>query len=131
MRQPLSLICSVSLIVAVIISTRINPKAKSNYFFDDYAYLSSSLACGLSGLSTGMAIIVGDAGVRENAQQLKLCKVFFPIMCDLQHPMRYCPGQLFHGGLSKLSANSHLFRGSITEAAPNSLTHNIHNLNQY
>ncbi|XWS23727.1 hypothetical protein CRYUN_Cryun28dG0040100 [Craigia yunnanensis] len=57
------------LIIAVIISTGINPKAKSYYLFDGYAHLSS----GLAGLSAGMAIgIVGDAGVRANAQQPKL-----------------------------------------------------------
>ncbi|KAK8945537.1 hypothetical protein KSP40_PGU003739 [Platanthera guangdongensis] len=64
------------LIIAVIISTGINPKAKSYYLFDGYAHLSSGLSCGLSGLSAGMAIgIVGDAGVRicrANAQQPKL-----------------------------------------------------------
>ncbi|RWW90193.1 hypothetical protein BHE74_00000673 [Ensete ventricosum] len=55
------------LIIAVIISTGINPKAKSYYLFDGYAHLSSGLACGLAGLSAGMAIgIVGDAGVRAN-----------------------------------------------------------------
>ncbi|KAI7982322.1 V-type proton ATPase 16 kDa proteolipid subunit [Camellia lanceoleosa] len=53
------------LIIAVIISTGINPKAKSYYLFDGYAHLSFGLACGLAGLSAGMAIgIVGDAGVR-------------------------------------------------------------------
>ncbi|CAH8258269.1 unnamed protein product [Arabidopsis lyrata] len=36
------------LIIAVIISTGINPKAKSYYLFDGYAHLSSGLACGLS-----------------------------------------------------------------------------------
>ncbi|KAI4339917.1 hypothetical protein MLD38_024802 [Melastoma candidum] len=35
------------LIIAVIISTGINPKAKSYYLFDGYAHLSSGLACGL------------------------------------------------------------------------------------
>ncbi|WZY74373.1 V-type proton ATPase 16 kDa proteolipid subunit-like [Brassica rapa] len=61
------------LIIDVIISTGINPKAKSYYLFDGYAHLSSGLACGLAGLSAGMAIgIVGDAGVRANAQQSKL-----------------------------------------------------------
>ncbi|KAF3433691.1 hypothetical protein FNV43_RR24794 [Rhamnella rubrinervis] len=35
------------LIVAVISSTRINPKVKSYYLFDGYAHLSSGLACGL------------------------------------------------------------------------------------
>ncbi|KAJ0660563.1 putative V-ATPase proteolipid subunit, F/V-ATP synthase subunit C superfamily [Helianthus annuus] len=55
------------LIIALIISTGINPKAKSYYLFDGYAHLSSGLACGLAGLSAGMAIgIVGDAGVRKN-----------------------------------------------------------------
>ncbi|RRT85152.1 hypothetical protein BHE74_00013358 [Ensete ventricosum] len=55
------------LIIAVIISTGINPKAKSYYLFDGYAHLSSGLACGLAGLSAGMAIgIVGDAGVRKS-----------------------------------------------------------------
>ncbi|CDY54164.1 BnaC02g47230D [Brassica napus] len=61
------------LIIAVIISTEINPKAKSYYLFDGYAHLSSGLACGLAGLSAGMAIgIVRDSGVRANAQQPKL-----------------------------------------------------------
>ncbi|CAI9276873.1 unnamed protein product [Lactuca saligna] len=50
-------------------SAGINPKAKSYYLFDRYAHLSSGLACGLAGLSAGMAIgIVGDVGVRANAQ---------------------------------------------------------------
>lgn len=58
------------LIIAVIISTGINPKAKSYYLFDGYAHLSSGLACGLAGLSAGMAIgIVGDAGVRYSSSQ--------------------------------------------------------------
>ncbi|XP_019169406.1 PREDICTED: uncharacterized protein LOC109165198 [Ipomoea nil] len=51
------------LIIAVIISTKINPKTKSYFLFDGYAHLSSGIACGLAGLSTSMAInIVGDAG---------------------------------------------------------------------
>ncbi|KAG8076644.1 hypothetical protein GUJ93_ZPchr0006g43865 [Zizania palustris] len=52
-------------IIAIIISTGINPKAKPYYLFDGYALLSSGLACGLAGLAAGMAIgIIGDAGVR-------------------------------------------------------------------
>ncbi|MCD7449744.1 V-type proton ATPase 16 kDa proteolipid subunit [Datura stramonium] len=52
------------LIIAVNISTGINPKTKSYYPFG-YITSSSGLACGLAGLSAGMAIgIVGDAGVR-------------------------------------------------------------------
>ena len=61
------------LIIVVIISTGINPKAKSYYLFDGYAHLSSGLSCGLAGLYVGMAIeIIGDAGVRANTQQPKL-----------------------------------------------------------
>ncbi|WOL11947.1 V-type proton ATPase 16 kDa proteolipid subunit-like [Canna indica] len=41
-----------ALIISVIISIEINPKAKSDYLFDGYAHLSSRLACGLAGLST-------------------------------------------------------------------------------
>jgi V-type H+-transporting ATPase proteolipid subunit len=53
------------LIIAVIISTGINPKAKPYFLFDGYVHLSSGLACGLAGLAAGMAIgIVGNAGAR-------------------------------------------------------------------
>ena len=46
---------------------------KPYYFFDGYAHLASGLSCGLAGLAAGMAIgVVGDAGVRANAQQPKL-----------------------------------------------------------
>ncbi|KAJ6991735.1 ATPase [Populus alba x Populus x berolinensis] len=73
MRPELVMKSIVPVVMAVIISTGINPKAKSYYLFDGYAHLSSGLACGLAGLSAGMAIgIVGDAGVRANAQQPKL-----------------------------------------------------------
>ncbi|CEF98686.1 V-ATPase proteolipid subunit [Ostreococcus tauri] len=59
------------LIIAVVISSGINPKSYT--LFQGYAHLGSGLACGLSGLSAGMCIgIVGDAGVRANAQQPKL-----------------------------------------------------------
>ncbi|KAG5542407.1 hypothetical protein RHGRI_022070 [Rhododendron griersonianum] len=66
------------LIIAVIISTGINPKAKSYYLFDGYAHLSSGLACGLAGLSAGMAIgnvmieLLMMCVCRANAQQPKL-----------------------------------------------------------
>lgn len=61
------------LIVAVIISSGINPVAKPYYLFDGFAHLAAGLSCGVSGLAAGMAIgIVGDAGVRANAQQPKL-----------------------------------------------------------
>ena len=46
---------------------------KAYYYFDGYAHLASGLSCGLASLGAGMAIgIVGDAGVRANAQQPKL-----------------------------------------------------------
>lgn len=46
---------------------------KAYYYFDGYAHFASGLSCGLAGLAAGMCIgIVGDAGVRANAQQPKL-----------------------------------------------------------
>merc|ERR1711918_114909 len=61
------------LIIAVIISTGINPTSKPYYFFDGYAHLAAGLSCGLSGLGAGMAIgIVGDSGTRANAQEKQL-----------------------------------------------------------
>ena len=41
------------LIIAVIISTGINPTSKPYYFFDGYAHLASGLSCGLAGLGAG------------------------------------------------------------------------------
>ncbi|KAF6167119.1 hypothetical protein GIB67_025414 [Kingdonia uniflora] len=92
------------LIIAVIISTGINPKAKSYYLFDGYAHLSSGLACGLAGLSAGMAIgIVGDAGVRLLRRKMKLVSI--PILrrnkiptFALHHDISQCPAaQAFVG----------------------------------
>ena len=38
-------------------------------YFDGYKHLASGLCCGVSSLAAGLAIgIVGDAGVRANAQ---------------------------------------------------------------
>ncbi len=71
------------LIIAVIISTNITPSGYT--LFQGYAHLSSGLACGLSGLAAGMAIgIIGDAGVRANAQQPKLFvgMVLMLIFCE-------------------------------------------------
>lgn len=74
------------LIIAVIISTGINPKAKSYYLFDGYAHLSSGLACGLAGLSAGMAIgIVGDAGVRYFFFLNKFSSILRNRCCFLNH----------------------------------------------
>lgn len=59
------------LVIAVIISTGIPDTGYC--MFGGYAHLASGLSCGLAGLAAGMAIgIVGDAGVRANAQQPKL-----------------------------------------------------------
>ena len=59
------------LIVSVIIATNIHPTGYT--LFQGYAHLGSGLTTGLAGLAAGMAIgIIGDAGVRANAQQPKL-----------------------------------------------------------
>ena len=59
------------LIVSVILIQKINNSSYS--YYDGYKHLASGLCCGLSSLAAGMAIgIVGDAGVRANAQQDKI-----------------------------------------------------------
>merc|ERR1711990_373557 len=60
------------LITAVIINGKFtDPGAYSA--FEGYAHLGAGLTVGLSSLAAGMAIgIVGDAGVRANAQQPRL-----------------------------------------------------------
>ncbi|CAO1947329.1 unnamed protein product [Urochloa humidicola] len=61
------------LIVAVIVTTGINPGNRPYYLFDGCGHLAAGIACGLCCLASGMAIgIVGDAGVRATAQQPKL-----------------------------------------------------------
>lgn len=68
------------LIIGVILQTKIKSstqpaagQAFSSYdftIFDGYAILAAGLCCGLSCLASGLAIgIVGDAGVRANAQK--------------------------------------------------------------
>eukprot|EP00347_Sterkiella_histriomuscorum_P019728 403340518 len=56
------------LIVSVILQQKI---VVTEYTYDKgYKHLASGLCCGLSSLAAGLAIgIVGDAGVRANAQQ--------------------------------------------------------------
>ncbi|KAK3271109.1 V-type proton ATPase 16 kDa proteolipid subunit [Cymbomonas tetramitiformis] len=79
------------LVIAVIISTGIPDTGYC--MFGGYAHLASGLSCGLSGLAAGMAIgIVGDAGVRANAQQPRLYVV------AARHPQR----QLHKRGSSQL-----------------------------
>jgi len=60
------------LITAVIINGKMeNPKEYSAYM--GYAHLGAGLTVGMSSLAAGLAIgIVGDAGVRANAQQPRL-----------------------------------------------------------
>merc|ERR1740130_1988470 len=60
------------LITAVIINGHIDPAAKYSAY-SGYAHLGAGLTVGLSSLAAGLAIgIVGDAGVRANAQQPRL-----------------------------------------------------------
>ncbi|KAL4512063.1 hypothetical protein ABPG72_005065 [Tetrahymena utriculariae] len=56
------------MIVAVILAQKID---KTNYnSYSAYSHLAAGLCCGLSSLAAGLAIgIVGDTGVRANAQQ--------------------------------------------------------------
>merc|ERR1719172_53870 len=59
------------LITAVIINGKLDPMTYSQY--SGYAHLAAGLTVGMSCLAAGLAIgIVGDAGVRANAQQPKL-----------------------------------------------------------
>merc|ERR1711879_207799 len=61
------------LITAVIISGKIAALPAGYSAFAGFAHLSAGMTVGLSSLAAGMAIgIVGDAGVRANAQQPKL-----------------------------------------------------------
>ena len=58
------------LIVGMILNGNIN---KEMGFVGGYKILGAGLCCGLSSLAAGLAIgIVGDAGVRANAQQEKV-----------------------------------------------------------
>merc|ERR1719386_386396 len=60
------------LITAVIINSKLaQPETYSAY--SGYAHLAAGLTVGMSSLAAGLAIgIVGDAGVRANAQQPRL-----------------------------------------------------------
>ena len=60
------------LITAVIINGKLDKPATYSQY-SGYAHLGAGLTVGLSSLAAGLAIgIVGDAGVRANAQQPKL-----------------------------------------------------------
>jgi len=59
-------------IVSVLIGQKIKPGSLSDKdgAYKGYSYLAAGLCCGFSSLAAGLAIgIVGDAGVRANAQQ--------------------------------------------------------------
>merc|ERR1712183_1207222 len=59
------------LITAVIINGKLDATEYSAY--QGYAHLAAGLTVGMSSLAAGLAIgVVGDAGVRGNAQQPKL-----------------------------------------------------------
>jgi len=61
------------MIVSVILGQKVNPTNTdftANPGYKGYSYLAAGLCCGFSSLAAGLAIgIVGDAGVRANAQQ--------------------------------------------------------------
>jgi V-type H+-transporting ATPase proteolipid subunit len=60
------------LITAVIINGKLDTPAEYSAY-SGYAHLGAGLTVGMSSLAAGLAIgIVGDAGVRANAQQSKL-----------------------------------------------------------
>ncbi|CAD2099035.1 V-type proton ATPase 16 kDa proteolipid subunit, putative [Plasmodium chabaudi chabaudi] len=60
------------IIMSIIISGKMSPAASYSSYLG-YTHLASGLIVGLSSLAAGLAIgIVGDAGVRANAQQNRL-----------------------------------------------------------
>ena len=61
-------------IYGLIVSVILNMRIDNNLTFAlGYRFLGAGLCCGLSALGAGLAIgIVGDAGVRANAQQEKI-----------------------------------------------------------
>merc|ERR1712048_1530076 len=60
------------LITSVIINEKLNEPSKYSAYMG-FAHLGAGLTVGMSSLAAGLAIgIVGDAGVRANAQQTRL-----------------------------------------------------------
>ena len=59
------------LIISVIVNNKIPKGNGQNYHWNDgFKHMASGFCCGLSALGAGLAIgVVGDAGVRANAQQ--------------------------------------------------------------
>ena len=62
------------LIVSIILFSKISAGLTGSYTFKmGYQHLASGLCCGFSSLAAGLAIgVVGDAGVRANAQEEKI-----------------------------------------------------------
>merc|ERR1712176_638417 len=61
------------LITGVILNGKLTATPGSYSSYVGYSHLAAGLTVGMSSLAAGMAIgIVGDAGVRANAQQSKL-----------------------------------------------------------
>jgi len=61
------------LVVAALIANNIKEPSAGYKLFTGFLHLGAGLSVGLSGLAAGFAIgIVGDAGVRGNAQQPRL-----------------------------------------------------------
>jgi len=61
------------LITAVIMNTKVSQSPATYSAYSGYSHLGAGLTVGLSSLASGFAIgIVGDAGVRANAQQPRL-----------------------------------------------------------
>merc|ERR1719343_1448803 len=60
------------LITSVIINEKLNEPAKYSQY-QGFAHLGAGLTVGLSSMAAGLAIgVVGDAGVRANAQQTRM-----------------------------------------------------------
>ncbi|GMR39735.1 hypothetical protein PMAYCL1PPCAC_09930, partial [Pristionchus mayeri] len=62
------------LVVAMVLRNKVKPTSSGEYdLYKGFSHLAAGLTCGLCGLGAGYAIgIVGDAGVRGNAQQPRL-----------------------------------------------------------
>uniref|UniRef100_A0A0G4I5N3 V-type proton ATPase proteolipid subunit n=1 Tax=Chromera velia CCMP2878 TaxID=1169474 RepID=A0A0G4I5N3_9ALVE len=61
------------LITAVIMTNKVSTSPQTYSDYSGFAHLGAGLTVGLSALAAGLAIgIVGDAGVRANAQQPRL-----------------------------------------------------------
>ncbi|KAF8367119.1 hypothetical protein PRIPAC_84948 [Pristionchus pacificus] len=61
------------LVVAMVLKGKVKPTSEDYNLYKGFSHLAGGLTCGLCGLGAGYAVgIVGDAGVRGNAQQPRL-----------------------------------------------------------